>query len=184
MIPTLTAGSLLLRPFTMGDAPIVQLLVGDQRVSRYLLHVPYPYPDGAAETWIATHHKQFVENAGVTFAICTAVDGILRGAIGLELEPTQYRATMGYWIGFENWGRGIASVASKAVIGFGFDTLGLNRIMAEHMAANPASGRVMVKAGMQYEGRLRQHVFKDERFEDALTYAIVRQDCRPVNIPL
>jgi ribosomal-protein-alanine N-acetyltransferase len=61
---------------------------------------------------------------------------------------------------------------------FGFDELELNRIYATYLARNPASGRVMQKAGMQYEGTLRQAVRKWDVFEDLAYYGILAEQWR------
>jgi RimJ/RimL family protein N-acetyltransferase len=74
------------------------------------------------------------------------------------------------------WGRGYATEAALAVIAFGFEELGLNRIYAQHMASNPASGRVMQKAGMRHEGTLRQHVTKFGIVDDIAIYGILASD--------
>ena len=92
---------------------------------------------------------------------------------------------MGYWIGVPYWNKGYCSEAAKALIGYGFDELGLNRVFAEHMVRNPASGRVMEKAGMTYEGTLRQHVKKWDRYEDLKVYGILRTELlRRLNVKL
>ena len=62
---------------------------------------------------------------------------------------------------------------------FGFTTLKLNRIYAYHLPRNPASGRVMQKMGMTYEGLLRQAAKKGDSFEDLILYAILREDFLP-----
>jgi ribosomal-protein-alanine N-acetyltransferase len=54
--------------------------------------------------------------------------------------------------------------------------MNLNRIEAMHETDNPASGKVMQKAGMHYEGRLRQRVYNKGRFADVDLYAVIRQD--------
>ncbi len=51
--------------------------------------------------------------------------------------------------------------------------MGLHRVFAHHLARNPASGRVMVKAGMRYEGTLREHTRKTDVFEDLPVYGIL-----------
>lgn len=81
-------------------------------------------------------------------------------------------------MGVPYWGQGIATEAVAALIAQGFDTLDLNRIYATHFARNPASGRVMQKAGMVFEGILRQHLRKADRFEDLVRYGILRSDYR------
>jgi RimJ/RimL family protein N-acetyltransferase len=61
---------------------------------------------------------------------------------------------------------GYATEAARAVVEFGFATLGLHRIHAHYFAENKASGRVLEKFGMRHEGRLRNHFRKWNRFID------------------
>jgi RimJ/RimL family protein N-acetyltransferase len=74
------------------------------------------------------------------------------------------------------WGKGYATEAGRAALRFGFEHLELNRIWAYHMVRNPASGRVLAKVGMEREGLLRQHVRKNEVFEDVVLMALLRQE--------
>jgi RimJ/RimL family protein N-acetyltransferase len=76
---------------------------------------------------------------------------------------------------------GYATEAAAKLVAYGFEVLGLNRIDATHLTRNPASGRVMEKIGMQYEGLHRQHVWKNGQFEDLRRYAILRNDQRPTD---
>ena len=63
---------------------------------------------------------------------------------------------------------------AKAVVAYSFEVLKLNRIHAKHYKRNPASGRVLEKIGMQYEGCLRQHIKKWDNFEDLMTYGMLK----------
>ncbi|MBE2222892.1 MAG: GNAT family N-acetyltransferase [Anaerolineae bacterium] len=175
-IPNLQTERLILRPFSPKDAPDVQRLAGDVAVSDTTLNIPHPYEDGMAEEWISTHQAVFDEGDGVTFAITLRETGELVGAISLRTATRFHRAEMGYWIGEPYWGKGYCTEAAKAVIAYGFDELNLNRVLAYHLARNPASGRVMEKAGMSYEGHLRQHTFRHGVYEDLKLYGIVRDD--------
>jgi ribosomal-protein-alanine N-acetyltransferase len=83
---------------------------------------------------------------------------------------------MGYWIGKTYWGRGYGTEAARAVLAYGFDTLGLNRIYAHCLTRNPPSARVLRKIGMAPEGRLRQHVKKWDVYEDIDQFGILRKD--------
>jgi len=164
-----------LRPFSPDDAPALQKLVGDKEIASTTLNIPHPYEDGMAERWIETHEPNWVDGRLAVFAIVEPAAGLV-GAISLRIEHAHKRAEAGYWIGVPFWGRGYASEALVALIDFGFNHLGLNRIHASHLTRNPASGRVMVKAGMKYEGRRRQHFLKWEKFEDVELYGILRSD--------
>lgn len=94
----------------------------------------------------------------------------------MRLNRNHQRAEMGYWIGKPCWNRGYCSEAAEALLKYGFETLGLNRIFAHHMSSNPASGKVMQKIGMKREGFLRQHVRKWDVYEDLELYAILRSE--------
>jgi RimJ/RimL family protein N-acetyltransferase len=177
--PTLTTERLILREFGLSDAPAVQRLAGDREVASTTLNIPHPYLDGMAEAWINTNQGLFERGEGVTFAITRRADGQLLGAIGMmDTNSPHVRAEMGYWIGVPYWGQGFCTEAGRALLAYGFDELGLNRIFARHLSRNPASGRVMQKLGMQYEGCQRQHVLKWGVFEDMKTYGILRSEYR------
>jgi len=176
--PALRTERLLLRPFRPDDAPVVQRLAGAREIADTALTIPHPYLDGMAESWIGTHADAWDRQERATLAIATEADGVI-GAISLHLKSAHRRAELGYWVGRPFWNRGYATEAARAVIAFGFGALELNRIHAAHLTRNPASGRVLVKAGMRFEGILRQHVIKWERPEDVAEYAVLRADVPP-----
>jgi [ribosomal protein S5]-alanine N-acetyltransferase len=78
---------------------------------------------------------------------------------------------VGYWLAEEFWGRGIMTEAVTAVTDFCFENFPLRRICAEVFANNPASARVLEKAGFIFEGRLKNNVVKDGEVLDSLLYA-------------
>jgi len=174
--PTLGTTRLILRPFTVADAPDVQRLAGDREIASTTLHVPHPYEDGMAEQWIGTHQEQYERGELVNFAIVRRADHALMGAMSLRINPQHAHAELGYWLGTPYWNAGCCTEAAQAVVVYGFEVLGLHRIHASHMTRNPASGRVMQKIGMRYEGCLRQHVNKWEVFEDLAVYGILKSE--------
>ena len=176
--PTLRTPRLVLRPFSLADATTVQRLAGAAVVADTTLTIPHPYGEGLAQAWIQTHGPAFDRREKVVFAIAKT-DGELIGAVNLRLEPEHSRGELGYWIGRPYWGQGFATEAVRAVIEYGFLTQDLNRIEARHMTRNPASGRVMEKAGMKHEGQQRQQVYKNGRYEDLEYYGILRIDLWP-----
>jgi RimJ/RimL family protein N-acetyltransferase len=171
--PTLQTDRLILRPFRIEDAPVVQVLAGDERIYRTTLNIPHPYEDGVAEKWIARHLSDFLEEKAVHFAIQRREDGRLLGAVGLMRQARHNRAELGYFIGVDFWSNGYCTEAARAVVAYGFDVLGLHRIFGEQMESNPASGRVLEKLGMQPEGRKPDHIRKDDRYETILTWGML-----------
>jgi len=176
MQPELLTERLRLRPFLLTDALRVQELAGDHAVAKGTFNIPHPYEDGMAEAWIRCHQPEFESGKNVTYAITLRQTGELLGAIGLSIKEIHQRAEMGYWIGVPYWGNGYCSEAAHAILEYGFHRLQLNRIFAEHFASNPASGRVMQKIGMTYEGTLRQHMRKWKQYEDMKIYSILRDE--------
>lgn len=176
--PSLETERLLLRPFRAADAPVVQRLAGAREVADNTLTIPHPYPDGAAEAWIATHVPAYRRGELVIFAIASPEEGLV-GAIGLNLEADAGVAELGYWIGVPFWGRGYATEAAGAVLRYGFDALALQRIAARAFRRNPASSRVLRKIGMTHEGTQRKALRKNDELLDTELYAILREDKQP-----
>lgn len=174
--PVLATERLNLRPLAASDVPDVELLAGDREIAATTLNIPYPYPEGAAERWIASSHERFQNDEGVTFAITLRETGAFMGAISLNFRHDAENAEIGYWIGKPFWNQGYTTEAARAILAYGFQTLHLNRMFARHLVRNPASGRVMQKIGMQFEGRLRQHEKKWGNFEDLDYYGILRDE--------
>lgn len=171
----LRSARLVLRPFRPEDAPRVQLLIDDPDIARNTLTIPHPYPEGMAAAWIDGHARKWAAGQAGVWAVCLA-GGELVGAAGLRLEPAHRRAELGYWIAREHWGRGLATEAVRLLVDHAFDELGLARVFAHHFPWNPASGRVLEKAGLVREGVLRANVQKDGRAVDNVLYGLARED--------
>ena len=153
-----------LRPFAGDDAPRVQLLAGERAVAETTALIPHPYPDGAAEAWIAAQARDRAAGREYTYAITLAADGLLVGAIGLRPAPTDHE-NFGYWIGQAYWGRGHATAAARAVIALAVSLLDLDLLTASHLARNPASARVLEKCGFKLlRTERREHRGVDEPF--------------------
>ncbi|MCP4633875.1 MAG: GNAT family N-acetyltransferase [candidate division Zixibacteria bacterium] len=174
--PILKTKRLVLRPFNLDDAPQVQKLAGDKEIARTTLLIPHPYKDSDAKEWIITHKPMLKEDKSVTYAVILAETDDLIGAIGLTLSKKYEHAELGYWIGVPYWGKGFCTEAANGVLKYGFNELGLHRIFAHHMTSNPASGKVMDKIGMLYEGCCRQHVKRWDEYHDIKLYGILKSD--------
>jgi ribosomal-protein-alanine N-acetyltransferase len=175
-MPKLSTQRLRLRPFSLQDAPVVAELCGAWEIAATTGTIPHPYDQSMAEEWIGTHQPRFDAGEAVSFAIARLEDRQLVGAIGIHINKNHRSAEIGYWIGTPFWNHGYATEAARAVIAYGFDELALNRIQARHMTKNLASGRVMEKAGMTFEGTLRQSLYRWDAFQDAAMYSILREE--------
>ena len=175
-LPILETGRLLLRPFQLSDASDVQRLAGNWAIADTTLNVPHPYEDGMAEAWISTHQPSFDAGELAAFAITLKANSELVGAVGLQVAQSFDRANMGYWIGEPFWGLGYCTEAARSIVKYGFTELKLQRLHAQHLARNPASGRVLQKIGMSKEGTARQHTKKWGKFEDLVLYGLLRSE--------
>ncbi len=175
--PLIPTDRLLLRPFTLADAPEVQRLAGVREIADTTAVIPHPYEDGMAETWILGHEGDARRGKAFHWAVTLRTTGALIGAISLmNVQREGRQAELGYWIGIDHWDKGYCTEAARAVILWAFDSLGLNRVHAHHYRRNPASGAVLKNAGMQYEGSRRQHFFRWGAAEDIELYGILASD--------
>lgn len=146
--PEILTKRLILRPFLSEDAEEISRLAGNIKIAQTTLNIPHPYSPDMARSWIATHRPGWEQKTNIAFAITHSETGQLLGAIGLQdIATTQ--AELGYWVGEPYWCNGYCSEAAQAVIHFSFKKLSLNKIIAQHLTSNPASGRVMEKAKMK-----------------------------------
>src|SRR5687767_12773817 len=122
--PFLKTSRLVLRPYTMADAPAVQRIVSDRELASTTLSIPHPYPDNGAVEWLKSIEPKWAEGSGAVFAITLAAGGgELIGSIDLRIKPEHRHAEMGYIIARPNWGNGYVTEAAAAVLRFGFETL-------------------------------------------------------------
>ena len=176
-IPRLLTERLVLRPFAISDGPAVERLAGAREVADTTLSIPHPYPTGGGAAWIALHAGIWARDAGVALAICprAAVDDPI-GAISLQISRPHSHGELGYWIGLADWGRGYATEAARALTAYAFTTLALHRVQGRHFVRNPASGRVLQKLGMRFEGIHREAYSRWNRFEDVAVYSLLSRE--------
>jgi RimJ/RimL family protein N-acetyltransferase len=167
----LQLNSCTIRSWRLSDAPSLLRHAHNRKIWRNLREgFPHPYTAGDASLWLKAATSQSTE---IAFAI--AVEGQAVGGIGVEPQKDVYHrsAEIGFWLGEQYWGRGIATEAVRAFTEYVFDTFDVCRIFARVFEWNPASGRVLEKCGYTLEGRLRKSVTKDGRTIDEMIYGIV-----------
>ncbi|ULA62905.1 MAG: GNAT family N-acetyltransferase [Nitrospira sp.] len=173
--PSLKTTSLLLRPFQPSDAPDIQRLAGAKEVAAGTF-LPHPYENGMAEQWIADRQQAHEDGTAISFAIALTDNPTFIGFIGLDIVQVHRHARLSYWLGIPYWNRGYGTEAVRAVLGYGFRQLNLHRIYSPHFQGNVASGRVLQKVGMAYEGRMREHYVRFGRFIDLELYGMLQRE--------
>jgi ribosomal-protein-alanine N-acetyltransferase len=177
-LPTLRTERLVLRAVVPGDLERVEQLLSDREVAEGTLTIPHPYPKGGSQEWFAMQGPKWSDGRMATWAMARAADDLITGVMSLRIVVPHKRAEAGYWVARDAWGGGFATEALRAVLQWGFDTLGLHRIEAHHFSTNPASGRVMQKAGMTHEGHVRGAVHRHGVPRDLELYGMLASDPR------
>ncbi len=178
-LPTLTRAGLTLRPWRADDAADVAAMCDEAEVLRWLPAMPDPYTLADGEEWVGDAERKWREQRWANFAVEDAETGRLAASFGLRLEPEHERGEIGYLVGREWRGRGVATTCVAALTDWGFDDLGLGRIEIRADVRNVPSRRTAAAAGYRFEGVLRGALtVQDERVDDAL-YALLPSDPRP-----
>lgn len=140
---------LTLRSPGFEDAPRLAQLAADYEVAKNLARMPHPYSIEDAQGFLArTAQKRAAEDCAL---IVEHGEAGPIGVIGFHHEPGGLWPEFGYWIAREHWGRGYATEAAKLALGWAADE-GVRAAVAGHFLDNPASGRVLEKAGFLYTG--------------------------------
>ena len=160
-----------LREVLESDLDRIVELCQDPEISQMTLNVPYPYS--------MEHARFFYDNIVLggkskTYAIHLVGNPKLIGVIGINFNQTKsWAAEIGYWMGKDHRNKGYMTQALKLVIEVCFAELNLVRVCACHDPINPASGKVMLKAGMEFEGVSKAFVIKNGVYRDSINYSII-----------
>jgi len=160
----------LLREWKIEDVNSLVKYANNWEIAKNLTDkFPYPYTknDGLSFIKFATEEK-----SNYIFAI--DVNGEACGGIGLHPQTDIHKknAELGYWLGSPFWGNGIITSAIKEVVKLGFNNLEIDRIFARPFNSNIPSQKVLEKSGFKLEGKFEQTIWKKDRYEDELIYAI------------
>lgn len=176
MIPILKNEQILLRPFKQSDAHQVTEMASDYALYRTTLNLPHPYTFNDAVDWIQAHPAYVMEHGFYTWAIVRPSDDTLVGCFSLSQNLKHKTAEVGYWIGKAYWGNGYGTHATKIAMDYAFDFLKINKLIGRYFCVNPASGRIMEKCGMKFEGILKESIYKDDTYHDIGFYGLLRSE--------
>lgn len=168
---------LTLRPFRETDAEdMFTRWASDPEVTRYVTWTPH---ESVEVTRALLHLWEEEAKSPQTYHWAIEFKNRLVGDITLHaVNDWNESATIGYCMAKEFWRRGIMSEAFQEVLRYAFEEIGFTRISGEHAIENPASGRVMEKCGLKYEGtcRSRFRLPSTGEWTDIVMYAITKQD--------
>lgn len=179
----LTGSQFVLRPWRETDRAALLRHINDPSVTRNLRRVPYPYTDADASAWLT--YAAGEPPAPGTYAIeATTEPGASPEAVGtIALEPganiEEWVWELGYWLARPLWGRGIMTEAVRLVTAAAFQIPQVIRVYAPVFSWNPASMRVLEKAGYEREAVLRRSGIKEGTVIDRVVYAITRETGMP-----
>jgi [ribosomal protein S5]-alanine N-acetyltransferase len=169
---------LVLREFRVADVQDVHVYASDPEVSRFTDWGP----SSAAETY-----ERVVARAGLgiegddvySWAVTLRGEDRVIGSAEVRIVSREHqRADFGYVFAREVWGRGLATETTLLLRETAFGMLGIHRLYATCHPDNAASVRVLEKAGLRLEGRLRDHMWVRGVWRDSLLYATVASDLR------
>ena len=174
---TLDTQRLTLRKAMMEDAqPMFDNWASDPEVTRYLTwptHTSSQVSAMVIDSWMEGCRK---EDFYQWMIVLKQTNEPIGSISVVAHDDAVAKAEIGYCIGKRWWGQGIMTEALQAVMDYLFDEVGMNRIEACHDPHNPASGAVMKKCGMQYEGTLRQAGKNNQGLCDICYYGLLKQE--------
>tara|TARA_B100000676_G_scaffold294661_2_gene332855 strand:+ start:524 stop:1075 length:552 start_codon:yes stop_codon:yes gene_type:complete len=149
---TIRTERLLLEPLVPAHALALTRFARLWEVARYTANIPHPYPAGCAEAFTKQSVDQRRDGGGWVFAVVPQDDPGVLGVVDITLSDDRRSGELGYAFAPWAWGQGYATEAARALVNFGFSYLRLDLIEAFAMVENPASCRVLSKAGLRRVG--------------------------------
>jgi RimJ/RimL family protein N-acetyltransferase len=170
----LVSDRLVLREFVLADEDAVHAIAADPLVTQFTDWGPNSIEDTRAFLAEATAQATNPHRGQFTLAVVHASSGRLIGSVAIGITNAQHRrGEFGFVFHRDVWSQGYATEAAELLLRFGFDHLQLRRITATCHPDNHGSARVLEKAGLEFEGRMRSHLFVRGAWRDSLLYAAV-----------
>ncbi len=175
-VPVLETERLLLKKLSLNDAEDIFEYANEEEVTKYVIWNRHNSVVDAIE-FINFAAQEFQNGNAIIWGLEVKKERKVIGTIDLRNFNNEHKCgEIGYCISNKYWNKGFASEALKEIINFGFERLYLNRLEAHCELENTASWRVMEKAGMTYEGILREKVLIKEKFRSMKMYSILKSE--------
>lgn len=173
--PELHTERLLLRKLTLNDVMDVYHYGAQPEVSVYCIWETHRSTEDAT-SFIRSAIVKYENFEPSDWVIYSKEDKKVIGAIGyVQFWPEHMRCEVGYAISKHYWNKGYTTEALKALIKYNFELAMMHRIEARCIEENVGSYRVMEKAGMQFEGILRDQLFIKGKFRNMKLYSIINK---------
>lgn len=158
-IPVIETERLILRPLSVEDAENVFQWTGDERVARYMI---YPRHENIEITKSWLNSLNALENE-YTWGFVRRFDELLIGSGGVRYRIDEKVWSFGYNLRFDCWGHGYATESAKRMIEYVYSEHNAREFVSEHAVENTASGRVIEKCGLVFEGYSEYSKFDGSR---------------------
>jgi len=170
-----------LRPWSEDDIAALVLRINDPEVATFLDRLPQPYTEADAKEWIAITAEGWRAGTAGTFGIHVEEINGAAGGIGVHFltDLDEGCGEVGYWVGAEARGQGVATAATQAVARWAFEAVpALERLQLRAAVDNIPSNRVAEKAGFTREGVLRAQRFNQRRGRrvDFVMWSLLREE--------
>ena len=184
-VPTLTYGTLTLRPSQESDIESIYQACQDPLISHFTT-VPANYTLEHAQSFVRQLDPEGLQSKREIRFIIESNQGATPGLAGvISFHSPNFNnkvAEIGYWIAKEHRGKSIGTTAVKVLTNFGFETMGWNRIEAMIDHDNEASKKVITRVGYEHEGLLRERVLRaDGTLIDMDAYALLQKNWTGLN---
>ncbi|MDD6884479.1 MAG: GNAT family protein [Eubacteriales bacterium] len=176
IVPTLETPRLRLRKLLMTDSQDIYEYSKDPLVAKHVLWDPHRSV-AESRSYIRYMQRKYRTDEAYSWGIELKAEKRIIGTIGfMWIQPENNAAEVGYSLSRMYWNQGIMTEALSKLLEYGFRTLNLNRIEAQHETDNPASGAVMRHCGMRQEGVLRSRIINKGKYVDMVLYAVLRRE--------
>jgi [ribosomal protein S5]-alanine N-acetyltransferase len=153
---------------------VIAALIDDYEISKNLARVPFPYHRSDAEEFLEWVKTCTVKSRFSAICLKEAPDAV-QGCISYEWNEKKQDAELGYWLVKPLWGKGFMSEAATAMVDHAFTIAGIEKLVTCYFDSNPASGKVLRRAGFDVVGPCMQFA-KAQNKEVPVTNMVLARD--------